>query len=665
MYYGLMRIFLGIMIGIITLIGTSNGEVGESIQQIKNKQGPLEKVNDELLRNNQNNDQASYPNKQIFSVISDILMQYKDLNAYLVKKPKNFDAIIYFFFNNKNIPLNTCVLTAYLKLYQPRQVSDIKDHDDPYYFPPQLDIPTVNEVEAILTTNSSCFSKNKKIIYSENVKNGIGYAPWRMQWSCLGGQIVDASVGDCGNFGYLKLFCISKELVDFSQKQEKQKNNDSLPEGIWDNTDYEENFCKKLIIDIQEKINILISNITYAAYKVKVFTITLLQKTLQCAQNINPFRLSTASESDFETQTINDGISITKYIGSALDLIVPEKLNGVNVVEIGQKAFSEKPIRSIRLPVHLKRVGPKAFLMCKELNSVFFNKEIKEIGSFAFSGCNLVRLQLPNNISIIGSSAFSWNLKMRSVTVSGTFAGGHGVFDHCILLSDVSLPEGMTNIPSGLFANCRSLKRVKLPEGVNTIGNSAFLCSGLEQVPWPNSIQHVEPAAFAYCTNLTSISIPNSITNISGLFQHCNNINQVDFPNTLNEIGWGSFTGCEKLKKVIFNGATICEGAFSHSGLETVNIENCEQIGKLAFAGCSKLVEIKMGKKLKKIHFAAFLDCQSLASVTIPMSVDIIDDYAFKECRELTNVNILGNNTKIMPNAFFGCIKLKEPVITR
>ena len=67
MYYALMRIFLGIMIGIIALTGTSKGEVGESIQQIKNKQGSLEKVTDELLQTNRNYDQASYPNKQIFS----------------------------------------------------------------------------------------------------------------------------------------------------------------------------------------------------------------------------------------------------------------------------------------------------------------------------------------------------------------------------------------------------------------------------------------------------------------------------------------------------------------------------------------------------------------------------------------------------------------------
>ena len=667
MYYALMRIFLGIMIGIIALTGTSKGEVGESIQQIKNKQGSLEKVTDELLQTNRNYDQASYPNKQIFSVISDILIQCQDLNAYLVKKPKNFDAIIYFFFNNKNISSDKSVLTTYLKFYQPRQVSDIKDHDDPYYLPPQLDIPTVNEVEAILTMNLSCFSKNTKIIYSENVKNGIGYVPWCIKWECLSGQIIEASVGDCGNFGYLKLFCISKELFDFLQKQEKKKQNDGLPEGIWDIPDSEPNSCKNLIIDLQEKIKYLSSNIThgltYAANKIKVFITAILQKTLQSAQNINPFKFSNGQESDFETKTINDGVLITKYHGNTVDLIIPDKLNGVNVVEIGQEAFKKQPIRNIQLPISLKRIAPKAFYMCKDLQSVSFNEQIEEIGNSAFSECNLGRLQLPSNISRIGSSAFSWNLKMRAVTIGSPFVGGHGIFDQCILLSDVSFPEGMTNIPSGLFANCYSLKRVRLPEGVNTIGNSAFLSSGLEQVPWPNGIQHVEPAAFASCTNLTSVAIPCSVTNINGLFQLCRNLEKVNLPESLKVVGWSAFRECDKLKNITFNGIKIDEWALAESGVEKVTIINCEEIEIGAFAHCQKLVSITLGERLKKIGAYAFRDCKSLTSITIPPSVILVEEGAFEECKQLTDVKILGNKTKIMPSAFKGCINVKRQLL--
>ena len=660
MYYALMKIFLGIMIGIITLIGTSKGEVGESIQQIKNKQGPLEKVTDELLRTNRNNDQASYPNKQIFSVISDILMQYQDLNAYIVKKPKNFDAIIYFFFNNKDISLGTCVLTTYLKFYKPRQgkvleigISENKSNK----------IVNVNEVEAILTTNSSCFSKNTKIIYSENVKNGIGYAPWRMQWSCLGGQIVDASVGDCGNFGYLKLFCISKELVDFSQEQEKQKNNDGLPEGIWDIPDYNKNTFTNATNEFEQKNYNISRNINKTVIQTKNNAAKILREAIDQAKDINPFRFSIGQESEFATQQTNGGVLITKYQGNTVDLIIPDKLNGVNVVEIGQEAFKKQPIRNIRLPAYLKRIEPKAFYMCKDLQSVSFNEQIEEIGNYAFSGCNLGRLQLPSNISRIGSCAFSGNRTMRAVTISSPFVGGHELFGHCHLLSEVSLPEGMTNIPSGLFANCYSLKRVRLPEGVNTIGNSAFLCAGLEQVPWPNGIQHVEPAAFASCTNLTSVTIPSSVTNINGLFQLCRNLEKVNFPESLKEVGWSAFRECEKLKNITFNGIKIDEWALAESGVEKVIIINCEEIERGAFAHCQKLVSITLGERLKKIGAYAFRDCQSLTSITIPASVILVEEGAFEECKELAVVKILGNKTKIMPSAFKGCINLKNHLL--
>jgi len=662
MYYALMRIFLGIMIGIIALTGTSKGDVGESIQQIKNKQGPLKKVTDELLQTNQNNDQASYPNRQIFSVISDILIQCQDLNAYLVEKPKNFDAIFYFFFKNKDISSDKSVLTTYHKFYQPRQVSDIKDHDDPYYFPPQLDIPTVSEVEAILTINLSYFSKNTKIIYSENVKNGIGYAPWCIKWKCLSGQIIEASVGYCGDFGYLKLICISKELVDFLQKQEKQKN-DSLPEGLWDIPDNNKDSFKEAAKDFQQKSYNILSDLNKTAIQIKNSTAKSLQNTIDYNKKIIPFRFSIGQESDFETQLINDGVLITKNHGNTIDLIIPDKLNGVNVVEIGQEAFKKQPIRNIQLPAYLKRIAPKAFYMCEDLQSVSFYEQIEEIGNYAFSGCNLGRLQLPSNISRIGSCAFSWNREMRAVTISSPFVGGHELFDHCHLLSDVSLPEGMTNIPSGLFANCYSLKRVKLPEGVNTIGNSAFSCSGLEQVPWPIGIQHVEPAAFASCTNLTSVTIPSSVTNINGLFQLCRNLEKVNFPESLKEVGWSAFRECEKLKNITFNGIKIDEWALAESGVEKVIIINCEEIERGAFAHCQKLISITLGERLKKIGAYAFRDCQSLTSITIPASVILVEDGAFEECKELADVKILGNKTKIMPSAFKGCINLKNHLL--
>lgn len=63
-------------------------------------------------------------------------------------------------------------------------------------------------------------------------------------------------------------------------------------------------------------------------------------------------------------------------------------------------------------------------------------------------------------------------------------------------------------------------------KGVKVIGNSAFwLCSSLTNINIPNSVTNIGYEAFCLCKSLTCIYIPDSVTTIdSGAFGNCNNI---------------------------------------------------------------------------------------------------------------------------------------------
>ena len=71
--------------------------------------------------------------------------------------------------------------------------------------------------------------------------------------------------------------------------------------------------------------------------------------------------------------------------------------------------------------------------------------------------------------------------------------------------------------PSGLNG------KYSIRKGVEVIGNSAFsFCSSLTNINIPNSVTNIGDTAFMYCKSLTNINIPNSVTNIGdGAFIFC------------------------------------------------------------------------------------------------------------------------------------------------
>ena len=70
--------------------------------------------------------------------------------------------------------------------------------------------------------------------------------------------------------------------------------------------------------------------------------------------------------------------------------------------------------------------------------------------------------------------------------------------------------------PSGLNG------KYSIRKGVEVIGNSAFsFCSSLTNINIPNSVTNIGYTAFMYCKSLTNINIPNSVTNIGDSAFYC------------------------------------------------------------------------------------------------------------------------------------------------
>jgi hypothetical protein len=160
---------------------------------------------------------------------------------------------------------------------------------------------------------------------------------------------------------------------------------------------------------------------------------------------------------------------------------------------------------------------------------------------------------------------------------------------------------------------------------VSSIGDSAFAGSGITNVIIPESVTNIGQGAFSQCSKLTNLIIPNSVSNIGiSAFNYCFSLTSVTIPNGVPNIGYLTFCNCRSLTN-----ATI--------GNSVTNIDF------EAFSSCSNMISVIIGNNVASIGRFAFAQCYKLTSVTIPNSVTSIGEGAFESCETLSSAYFLGN----------------------
>ena len=122
--------------------------------------------------------------------------------------------------------------------------------------------------------------------------------------------------------------------------------------------------------------------------------------------------------------------TITGYIGTRKDVVIPSKISGINVKKIGYRAFYKKFLTSVYIPEGVISIGNEAFSNVgnKSLISIDLPESLISIGEYAFYQNILTTIEIPQSVTSIGDAAFGYNSLTTVYIPSGVNNLYYGVF---------------------------------------------------------------------------------------------------------------------------------------------------------------------------------------------------------------------------------------------
>ena len=287
-----------------------------------------------------------------------------------------------------------------------------------------------------------------------------------------------------------------------------------------------------------------------------------------------------------------------------------------------------------------------------------------------------------------------------------------GIFNGCLALTTVLLPDTLETIGDYAFSGCKWLARITIPASLKEVGSCAFLdCASIAEVvhtgnleSWlgiyfyanvsnpcygsyiggnytgaelyingelvtdiiiPGTVSSIGQDAFCGCSSLKSVKISDGVMSMGfGAFEYCRSLESVTIPGSVSSIDWAIFNNCGALKNVTlsFGLESIGVGMFDECiSLETIEIPSTvKSIGDIAFDGCQSLKTITIPDGVESIGEGAFGSCDSLSSINLPASLKSIGARLFAYCSNLQTIDFDGtiaewnNITKLQGSWSFG-----------
>lgn len=263
-------------------------------------------------------------------------------------------------------------------------------------------------------------------------------------------------------------------------------------------------------------------------------------------------------------------------------------VSGPSTLEtIGQYAFYGcEAIASVDLK-SVEKIENNVFSGVKKASKIVFPSNLKRLEREVFSNAEVAEVVLPDGVEYIGSNAFIQS-KIEKVNIPGTVKEfGPSIFYNCASLSELTLGEGLTEIPSTMCYGCVKLYFVDFPSTLKVIRQDAFSMSWLQIADLPEGVTTIERTAFQLAP-LHYIDIPNSVETIGDFAFSITNAEYIKCGTGLKSIGVNTFQSNKKAEYITLN-------------------EGLEKIGYRALYGEEKISEITIPSTVKEIGDSALI----------------------------------------------------------
>ena len=144
-------------------------------------------------------------------------------------------------------------------------------------------------------------------------------------------------------------------------------------------------------------------------------------------------------------------------------------------------------------PSNIKTIGCIAFSGCTSITSINIPSSLTSIGDGAFSDTGLTSITLPASM-LIGANPF-YGTSIVSFTLTGTGP-----------LSTVESGRALVRNSTELVSYPSASGSIAIPAGITSIGDSAFLYTGLTSITLPAGLVSIGDSAFFYCTSLDKVT---------------------------------------------------------------------------------------------------------------------------------------------------------------
>ena len=357
---------------------------------------------------------------------------------------------------------------------------------------------------------------------------------------------------------------------------------------------------------------------------------------------------------------------------------------------IGDNAFQETKLKSIKIPHHVKIIGRSAFYNCFNFSKIEFseNSELRLIRKKAFYNTPIKEFYITskieeleegwchglNELVDISISPDNKHFKLTNDNKLLLFKSdlSQDKFDKLIFASheseSVFVPSFIKHICSSSFFNCTTLKSIEFEENseLETINDYNFSYSKIKNIKIPNHVKTIGKYFCYSCDQLESIEIPINSELISfGKYALQRTIIQnLYIPSNFKEFGKHCFFSLNQLKHIsvspnnkhftFYNNqfllykSDLLSKNYDQLILASCNVENniiipsfIKTIGPYSFCNCNNLISVEFAKnsELQIIEKSAFVK-SSIQRISLPKSLKKIRSEAFGWCKNFKTIEI-------------------------